>query len=186
MASTARRTALGMTMARLTLACLILLWPAAGWVPEARADTEPPLSAAPESQVKAAFLYNFLKFVDSPQWKDGPVVIGVVGNAAFADIVEDTVRGKTVNGRPVGVSRFAKWSDVRGCQEVFVSAPAPASVGVLPGVLTVGEEPRFLRAGGILNFYLEDNKVRFEISTEGAKASGLHVSAQLLKLGRAR
>jgi hypothetical protein len=156
------------------------------WLSVPRGEADPALSTASEYQLKAAFLYNFLKFVDWPPPKGGPLAIGVVGNARFAEVLEQTVRGKTVYGGPVTVVRFAKQADVRGCQEVFIAAPAPANISLLPGVLTVGEDPGFLRAGGILNFYLEDNKVRFEISTEGAKTSGLHVSVQLLTLGKAR
>jgi hypothetical protein len=187
-------------VALLNLSMLLLSMLGTG-VASAGADSN--LAGAPEYQVKAAFLYNFLKFVDWPviappagagfspgpgviPAKGGPIVIGVVANPAFADVLEQTVRGKTVNDRPVAVARLSKLAEARGCQEVFLSAPAPSSIPAAPGILTVGEEPRFLNAGGILSFYLEDSRVRFEINTEAAKAAGLHVSPQLLKLGRAR
>lgn len=140
-----------------------------------------------ERQVKAAFLYNFLKFVDwtaEPQAK--PLVIGVAGNAEFVDLLRKTVAGKQVNGREVEVTPLAAVSDGRACQIVFVSGHAPNAVPVLPGVLTVGEDTRFLDAGGVLSFYLEDNKVHFEISAATAKSAGLHISSQLLKLGKVR
>jgi hypothetical protein len=172
-------------------ACLAALLLSAGVL--AHAANEPPSARATEYQVKAAFLYNFLKFVEwpapapgAPSTRDGPLAVCVVGNPAFAQVLEEAVRGKTVDGRQVTVVRAAKVADARGCQEVFFAAPAPASISTIPGVLTVGEEPRFLNAGGILNLYLEDNRVRFEISMEGVKSTGLHVSAQLLKLGTAR
>ncbi len=138
-----------------------------------------------EYQVKAAFLFNFLKFVDWPGAQEGPWVIGVVASNSFAEILEDTVRGKTVKGLPVVVKRLANLAAARGCHIVFVPVPVPAFTPP-PGVLTVGDDPHFLDAGGIAGFYLEDGKVRFEIQPEGAKAASLRVSAQLLKLARIR
>ncbi len=131
-----------------------------------------------EFQVKAAFLFNFLKFVDwPPPSGDQAWVIGVAGSNAFADILDDTVKEKSVNGHRVTVKRLASLADARGCHVAFQIGPPQAPIPLLPGVLTVGE-------GGILNFYLAANQVRFEIRLEAAKAAGLHISAQLLKLAR--
>jgi YfiR/HmsC-like len=133
-----------------------------------------------EDQVKAAFLYNFLKFVDwPPAPADRAWVIGVAGSNAFAATLEDTVREKSVNGRRVIVKRLASLADAHDCQIAFQVGPAPAPIPALPGVLTVGP-------GGILDFYIDDSQVRFEIRLEAAKAAGLHISAQLLKLARIR
>jgi hypothetical protein len=149
----------------------------------------PTLSAEPnaiEYEVKAAFLFNFLKFVDWPAAPDGPWVIGVVGASNFAGILEGTVRGKTVKGFPVTVKRLPAISAARSCHIVFVPMPVQGPLTPLPGVLTVGDDLHFLDAGGIVSFYLEDSKVRFEIQADAAKAAGLRVSAQLLKLGKIR
>lgn len=139
-----------------------------------------------EYEVKAAFLFNFLKFVDWPAAQDGPWVIGVVASNPFAATLEETVRGKTIKGSPVIVKRLANLAGARGCHIVFVPTPAQAAFTPPPGVLTVGDDPHFLEAGGIVSFYLEDGKVRFEIQANTAKAAGLRVSAQLLKLGKLR
>jgi len=147
-----------------------------------------PASSEPnttEYQVKAAFLFNFLKFVDWPGVQEGPWIIGVVASNSFAGILEETVRGKTVKGSPVVVKRLPNVAAARGCHIVFVPMPVPAFAPP-PGVLTVGDDPHFLNAGGIVGFYLEDGKVRFEIQPDTAKAAGLRVSSQLLKLGKIR
>ncbi len=148
----------------------------------------PPSLAAEdlEYQVKAAFLFNFLKFVEWPAAGDGPWVIGILGRDPFGGALDRTVQGKMVNGRAVEVRRYARPNDVKDCHVLFISRGDFEHMGapMQPGLLTVGESPGFLKAGGAINFYLEDNRVHFEIRPEVARFSGLHVSAQLLKLGR--
>jgi hypothetical protein len=142
-----------------------------------------------EYQVKAAFLFNFLKFVEwpasaanSPTW-----VIGVLGRDPFGEVLDETVRGKVVNGRAVEIRRYARPADAKDCNILFIGRAEFERVGMTarPGLLTVGEAPAFLKSGGMINFYLEDNRVRFEIRASAAHDAGLHVSSQLLKLGRA-
>jgi YfiR/HmsC-like len=141
-----------------------------------------------EYQVKAAFLFNFLKFVEwLPAANDAPWVIGVLGHDPFGKVLDQTVAGKIVNGRPVEVRRYARLSEVKECNILFLGRADFERTGtpVQPGLLTVGEAPGFLKSGGAINFYLEDNRVHFEIRPAVARSVGLHVSSQLLKLGRA-
>lgn len=140
-----------------------------------------------EYQVKAAFLFNFLKFVEWPSGAaSSPWVIGVLGHDPFRELLGQTVHGKLVNGRPVEVRRYAKPADVKNCNILFIGRADSEQLGVpaQPGLLTVGEAPGFLKSGGIINFYIEDNRVRFEIKPSAANAAGLHMSSQLLKLGK--
>jgi hypothetical protein len=141
-----------------------------------------------EYQVKAAFLFNFLKFVEWPPAAAGtPWVIGVLGHDPFGEMLDETVRGKIVNGRRIDVRRYSQPGDVRDCNILFIGRGDYERTGIpaLAGMLTVGEAPGFLKAGGAVNFNLDDNRVRFEIRPAAASAAGLHVSSQLLKLGRA-
>lgn len=139
-----------------------------------------------EYQVKAAFLFNFLRFVEWPGGASkAPWVIGVLGNDPFGDALDKAVRGKTVNGRKVEVRRYDEPEEVKDCEILFIGDYQRTGIPTEPGVLTVGESPGFLKSGGAISFYLEDHRVRFEISPAAARAAGLHVSAQLLKLGRA-
>jgi hypothetical protein len=145
-----------------------------------------------EYQVKAAFLFNFLKFVEWPAAaNDSPWVIGVLGHDPFGGALEETVRGKIVNGRPVKIRRYARPTDVRECNILFIGRADYERMGTSaqailqqPGLLTVGEASGFLKSGGTINFYLQDNRVHFEIQPAVAHSAGLRVSAQLLKLGR--
>lgn len=145
-----------------------------------------------EYQVKAAFLFNFLKFVEWPSVaSDRPWVIGILGHNPFDGALEQTVRGKVVNGHPVEVRHYARPADVNHCNILFIGRGDYERTGAQleslfqePGLLTVGEAAGFLKSGGIINFYLLDNHVHFEIRPALARSAGLHVSAQLLKLGR--
>lgn len=141
-----------------------------------------------EYQVKAAFLFNFLKFVEwPPAAPDTPWVIGVLGHDPFGETLDLTVRGKIVNGRKVDVRRYRNAADVKDCNILFIGRDDYERTGIptQPGMLTVSESAGFLKAGGAISFYIEDNRVRFEIRPASARAAGLRVSSQLLKLGRA-
>lgn len=140
-----------------------------------------------EYQVKAAFLFNFLKFVEWPNATgDSPWVIGVLGRDPFGGALDEIVRDKVVNGHPVVVRHYLRAAEVKDCNILFIGkADAErAGVPVQPGLLTVGESNGFLKSGGIISFYLEDNRVHFEVQPAAARSSGLRISSQLLKLGR--
>ena len=140
-----------------------------------------------ESQVKAAFLYNFASFVVWPGPSDGPLVIGIAGDDAFAEIVGQVVRGRKVNNREFQTRRVKSADDPSGCHMLYVGVMRPHDAAELMErvrgpVLTVGETPQFLRDGGMVRFYLENNKVRFQINQKNAETAGLKVSSQLLAL----
>lgn len=141
-----------------------------------------------EYKVKAAFLFNFLKFVEwPPAASDSPWGICVLGHDPFGEVLDQTVRGKIVNGHVIEVRRYSRPGDVKDCNILFIGHADFGRLGIpaQPGVLTVGEAPGFLKSGGIINFYIEENRVHFEIQPSVARSAGLHVSSQLLKLGRA-
>ena len=140
-----------------------------------------------EGQVKAAFLFNFAKFVQWPTDSRGPLVIGIIGDDAFGDVVEKVVRGRTVSGRDLAARRLAVGDKTDGCSMVFIpSAQQRDAADVLQRtrgpVLTVGETPQFVRDGGMVRFLVEDNHVRFQINQRNAEAAGLKISSQLLTL----
>jgi hypothetical protein len=145
-----------------------------------------------EYRVKAAFVFNFAKFVEWPPGTgdSGPFVIGVFGSDPFGEILDTTVEGKTVRGRPLAVRRYISASEARGCDLLFVSAAEtkhlPEILRNLAGrsVLVVGEGPELIRAGGAIGLIEEDDKVRFEINDTAAERAGLKISSQLLKLAR--
>jgi hypothetical protein len=148
------------------------------------------VDGASEYELKAAFLFNFAKYVDWPDQDPGgagpPVCIGVVGPDPFGATLDHLLAGKTVHARPIALRRFASIDVVHGCHVVFVShAAEPVAAPDTwsrPGVLTVGETDAFLERGGVIAFAMEGGKLRFSINAAAADRAGLKLSSQLLKL----
>jgi len=164
-----------------------------------------------EYKIKAAFLYNFVKFVKWPQDKLGepnePVVIGIVGKDRFANAFEP-VKNKPIRNRKLVVRQFKhliipddpnerekqelgrRIETLRRCHVLFLCASEQERLRWIleklkgASVLTVGESPGFLEKGGIINFLIDDDKVRFEINRCAAKKQHLKISSQLLRLAR--
>jgi hypothetical protein len=140
-----------------------------------------------EYQVKAVYLFNFAKFIDwPPEAQSGPLTICVAGMNPFGDVLEETLRGETVNDRPLA------WRVIPGpepgCHVIFVPHGAATAAYLQAArstpTLTVGEAPDFLTQGGIINFILEAGKVRFQIDAKSAERAELRISSHLLRLAR--
>ena len=169
------------------IACLVFL---TGTVPRLKAQEANPK----EYQIKALFVFNFVQFVEWPATAfagpEAPVRIAVLGDDPFAGALEAAVQGEKVRQRPLMIYRAQRVQDVGQCHLLFVSpserAQLSAIISIFKGkpVLTVGDMPDFARRGGIINFYLEGQKVRFEINRAAAQQSGLKLSSQLLGLAR--
>ena len=148
--------------------------------------------AAPvdEDQVKAAFLFNFAKFVTWPAGlaEGEPIALCVLGSDSFDEALEEVIGSRPVGGRSVVVRPVSSTIEIGACQIVFVRASEHSRaasilehVGDKP-VLTVGESEGFAARGGIINFRVEESRVRFEVNPAAAKRAGLELSSQLLKL----
>lgn len=147
-----------------------------------------------EYQLKAAFLYNFVKFVEWPaeafNGERSPLSICVYGADPFGDTLDNVVRGETVGERGLLVQRPDSLDDLRDCHVLFVSRSErgrmPEILARVAGepVLTVGDADGFLKAGGVINFVLEENKVRFLINPEAAERNRLKISSKLLRLAK--
>lgn len=140
-----------------------------------------------EYRVKAAFLYNFTKFVDWPVGSQtGPLTICVAGRNPLGSVLDDLVKNETIDGRPV-VTRIILEPE-SGCHVMFVPEGAATDAYLratrMSPTLTVGESPTFLRNGGIVNFLLEGGKVRFEINSAAADRAQLRISSRLRQLAR--
>lgn len=149
--------------------------------------------SAPEYIVKAAFLYNFAKFVEWPAdvfaGPASPIVLFVYGADPFGDALK-SLKGKTANGRQIVVRYAANLGELERCHLLFVS---PSSMAYLPrilqatkgwNVLTVGDVDGFAQDGGIINMVKEESRIGIEINMEGAQRSRLKISSKLLGLAK--
>jgi len=145
-----------------------------------------------EYQLKAAFIYNFAKFIDWPPAafadQKSPFIIGVLGDNHFGSGFEQMIAGKKINDRPISIQTFRTAAEATNCQILFVSLSEKRhfpeivqSLHAVP-VLTVSETDGFIEAGGMVNFVDEAGKIRFQINDDAAKAARLKISSKLLSL----
>ncbi len=147
-----------------------------------------------EYQVKAAFLYNFAKFVDWPsqtfKTPQDPIVICVLGHNPFGNALKEAIRGKSMDGRAFALRQVESAGEADACQILFVSSSEGKRFRSLwgslkpAGILTVGEAQGFAANGGVINFKLDDGHVRFEINVNAAELEQLRISSKLLSLAQ--
>ncbi len=143
-----------------------------------------------EYRVKAAFLFNFAKFVSWPpeafKSASDPIAICVVGKDPFDGALEQAVRGQTVEGKPFAVRQVTDGKQMGACHIAFMGASErkrlPAIFEEIKNscVLTVGESDDFTGQGGVVNLRLEDGRVRIQINLEAAGQHHLRISSKLL------
>jgi hypothetical protein len=152
----------------------------------------PPVQSFDEYQVKAAFLYNFAKFVQWPpesfRSAAESITICVMGLDPFGHFLEDTVAGRAIDGRSLIVRHISSVKQVTGCHIVFIGSAeskrsplTPAEIAA-PGVLTIGESDTSGAAGAIINFRLDGEKVRLDVNVDAADRAKLRISSRLLSL----
>ena len=176
--------------------CLVLLV-----VPTVLFARDDPASVR-EFQIKAAFLYNFINFVDWPKEKaasNNPIIIGIIGKDPFGKAFEP-IKNKQVKGRKVLIKRFKDIEELkqsseqieslRKCYLLFICYSEKKKLSEIinlvkdHSVLIVGDMKDFLESGGIINFLMEDKKVRFEINNTAAKQAKLKIRSKLLRLAK--
>jgi hypothetical protein len=139
-----------------------------------------------EYQIKAAYLYNFLKYVDWPEPINRTFMICVAGQNPFGSVLDGLTSNERVRGNPVKTKIILGFEP--GCDVIFTprTSNIPAYLQGAAGmpILTVGETPRFIEQGGIVNFFLENGRVRFEINRNAADRAGLRFSSRLLQLAK--
>ncbi|MBP8273288.1 MAG: YfiR family protein [Acidobacteria bacterium] len=150
-------------------------------------------AATSEDSLKAAFLYNFAKYVDWPAdaFPSGTLRICLFADTQFTHNVDEIIEGESLAGRPVVRLSAPPVADLsRLCNVVFVSATEgsriEATLASVRGarVLTVGEGSDFIRAGGMFAFIKEYDRIRFDANVAEAERAGLTISSRLLRLAR--
>ena len=157
----------------------------------ARAEAQAPMA---ESQVKAMFVYNFLKFVEwpfsPPVGSRDPFVVIIIGDGETADATEHFLESRAIGDRPLVVRRIRWDQPLVGAHAAFVVESDPKKLehvlrgAAAAGVLTIGEGENFAMRGGVIGLLVENRRVRFDVDTTAAKNARLRVSSKLLALTR--
>lgn len=147
-----------------------------------------------EYRVKSAFLFNFTKFVQWPESyfseSGGIMRLCVIGDPDFYDILQETVAGKNSQQKTLVVNRITTRRELPGCHVVYFLGETANVVDPWlesmqsTSILTVGDSPKFVEAGGIIGFVIVDGKIRFDINRSQATAVNIDVSSKLLSLAR--
>jgi len=144
---------------------------------------------ASEYNMKAAFIYNFTKYID---WKssldENEFIIGVIGPSPINDPLGEIVKTATVDNKKITIKRFSKPADISFCHILFISRNAGFPLEDIlaktngKGMLIVSEQDGYAGLGTAINFVIINSKLKFEANQKAINAAGLTASSQLLKL----
>jgi len=143
-----------------------------------------------ESNLKAAFIYNFTKYIDWGKYSDrNEFVIGVLGDSPVANSLEQIAKDYTVNNKPIVVHILDRLSRVSDCDILFISKNCRFSLSSIlsavgKGVLTISEQPGDAEDGTAFNFIIVNNQLKFEANLKAISSAGLKAGSQLLKLAK--
>ena len=147
---------------------------------------------ASEFRVKAAYLYNFGKFVEWPNKnvpeQDQSFEICVLGADPFGPTLDAALASGSIEGKSVAAKRISKPQDVDSCRILFISSSEEGHLKEVltaldkSSVLTVSDIPRFSQRGGMIGFILDGNRVRFDVNLASAQSARLTLSSELLKV----
>lgn len=145
-----------------------------------------------EVEVKAAFLFHFSRYVQWPEARfettTSPIVVGVLGDPEFYEVMVSTTREKRVDNRQLRIEKLGSSDDASRCHILFIGRSRKDSLAKIAddlrdtAVFAVSDAEGYVDLGGIVNFVMSDNKIRFEINDRVARESGLVVSSRLLRL----
>jgi hypothetical protein len=144
-----------------------------------------------EYQVKAAYLVNFAKFAGWPKsvlHSAEAFPICILGNDPFGPDLNAALAGEAIDGLPLRAIRITSAEEVTGCRVLFISSSKEKQLKTIladldnSGVLTVSDIPQFASRGGMIEFVLEGNRVRFEINLDAVARAGLSLSSELLRV----
>jgi len=150
-----------------------------------------------EYQIKAAFIYNFMKFIDWPKEQAGKKVftLGIVGKSPFGDAFDSIIKKKIKDKELVlkqfgGFEQLEKKGSIKECHLIFICASEKENIKQIietvkdSSILTISDTAGFLESGGIINFLFENNKVRFEVNVTAAEKAKLEIRSKLLRLAK--
>jgi hypothetical protein len=147
-----------------------------------------------EYQVKAGFIFNYIKFVTWPEdvfpGDLAPIKISILGSDPFGTVIDAMAQETMVKNRKIEITRIVDFDTAHYCHVLFISRSEKRRLHqILPKLratptLTISETDKFAEFGGMINFIIVKNKVRFEINVTAATESGLEISSRLLRLAK--
>jgi hypothetical protein len=147
------------------------------------------IDKASEYNLKAAFIYNFTKYIE---WKavsdDNEFTIGIIGSSPINNPLAEVIKTETVDGKKIIIKQFNKPEDISACHILFISRSADAELDDIlaktmeKGTLIISEQNGYAQAGTAINFVIINRKLKFEANVKAINAAGLSASSQLLKL----
>jgi len=186
-ASSRRSVSFAAAQLRLRISVLLAVFCFTQGVPLCAQQTK-----AAEYAVKATYLYNFSRFVqwpaDTSAAKGESFPICIYGEDPFGTVLDTILSGESIKGRPVVLKRVLKLQDALECRVLYISSSEDSRLKEIlagldkTGVLTVSDIPQFSQRGGIIQFVIVANKVRFEVNLSSAQDAGLTLSSDLLKV----
>lgn len=147
---------------------------------------------AEEEKIEAAFIWQFLQFIEFPKVAtQDAFVVGFIGTSRVEAFFAEIIRQKHLqDGRTIELRHLNSLDEIARCNVLFVAPSENAKLTQVlnkargRGILTIGRDDEFLSRGGMMNFYIENTRIRFEYNTEEIVSSKLHFSSQLLRHGR--
>ncbi len=143
-----------------------------------------------EYKIKAVFLFNFTQFVEWPpaafSSPNAPFIIGILGDDPFGNSIDETINNEKVNGHPLVVQRYHDVKEIKNCHILFINTD-PEKIkddlaAISTHILTVGDAGNFVRMGGMIRFFTENNKIRLQVNPDAARAAEISISAKLLRV----
>jgi hypothetical protein len=171
------------TYITVVVACFVV-----SWVASSRAE----IGQLSENQAKAAYLFNFAKFVEWPASAfpsaAAPMVICILGKSPLGEAI-DELAGRSVKGRKVQVRQLGKTEEIAGCQVLFIASSERTHLkeilnkaNLASGVLTVSDINHFCSSGGMIGLVTRGERIQFEVNRGSAERAGLKPSSHLMKL----
>lgn len=161
---------------------LIVILSLTGFSPGVQTEAE-------EYNLKAAFIYNFTKFIDWDSLIPGnEFIIGVVDSSPIYEPLTEIAKTNTVNDRKIIIRQYSKLDEISLCHVLFISRNTSLSLddilakAAVKGMLTISEKAGYAKQGTAINFIVVNNKLKFEANTKTINSAGLTASSQLLKL----
>ncbi len=143
----------------------------------------------PEDDLRSAIVLSFLRYSEWRHDEPGDYLIGVVGRSSLISSLRRTVEGKALNGHAVRVVDLKSTAEARGFRVVYIATDNGAEIKQAlamarpAGVLTIGEDDRFLNLGGAVNLLVVNGRMTFEVNLTALETSGVTVSSKLLRFG---